>query len=455
MINELKIKNFKCVSELTFKFGTRINLLVGNNDTGKTTILQATRMAMSHYLQEMGVGYGEFLDFKDNDFRRMPPSVKKARWKKAQLHFDFPLFKGEIIGLPREKPVQKPSKGARGHPATDLKGNFPKGKSFQADYNGIPAPLLACYFINEGSGQPLVSAVKYKPGDPDRALGYNECLCTGHLTHFWLNRMLLTYKPGSSNTELTGVINTISAVFGRKGLDIFKGVRIDPKQNAVWFILSNGCESDYDSLSSGYRRMVDLVLDLSFRCMILNGGIHGLKATELTEGIVLIDDIDLHLNPKLQALILKTLVKSFPNLQMIISTHAPIIMSQVNARVDNSVHVIHRYGANDHTCCEYNMYGMNVSDIHELVMQTAGRGGEAAGDFNRLNDLYGANRIDEANTLLNELKAKYGENLLEIARIETMLMTFDEDIPGEGLDDDNLLDEYTFEILGRNRLLGN
>lgn len=89
-------------------------------------------------------------------------------------------------------------------------------------------------------------------------------------------------------------------------------------------ILTAGHEPfSFDALSSGYAAILDIVVDLMMR-MEKNAGKH----YDL-EGVVLIDEIETHLHLALQKNIMPILTGLFPNLQFIITTHSPFILSSV------------------------------------------------------------------------------------------------------------------------------
>lgn len=81
---------------------------------------------------------------------------------------------------------------------------------------------------------------------------------------------------------------------------------------------------DFNTLSSGYAAVFDIINDLIMRVE---------KKGDNTEGIVLIDEIETHLHLELQKEILPFLTKLYPNIQFIVSTHSPFILSSV----DNAV----------------------------------------------------------------------------------------------------------------------
>ena len=81
-------------------------------------------------------------------------------------------------------------------------------------------------------------------------------------------------------------------------------------------------------LSDGVRAMTAMAADLARRCCQLNPQF-GELAPSKTEGIVLIDEVDLHLHPQWQQRVLAGLTEVFPKVQFIVSTHSPQVLSTV------------------------------------------------------------------------------------------------------------------------------
>ena len=81
-------------------------------------------------------------------------------------------------------------------------------------------------------------------------------------------------------------------------------------------------------LSDGYKCTISLIADIAYRMAILNPQLLNKVLVE-TEGIILIDEVDLHLHPKWQKRILKDLMDIFPKVQFIVSTHAPEVINSV------------------------------------------------------------------------------------------------------------------------------
>lgn len=83
-----------------------------------------------------------------------------------------------------------------------------------------------------------------------------------------------------------------------------------------------------DQLSDGIRSVLAMVGDIAYRCVKLNP-LMGIEAAKKTNGIVLIDEVDMHLHPEWQQVILQQLQQAFPNIQFIVTTHSPQVLSTV------------------------------------------------------------------------------------------------------------------------------
>ena len=86
---------------------------------------------------------------------------------------------------------------------------------------------------------------------------------------------------------------------------------------------------DFNTMSSGYSAVFDIINDLIIRMEAKSG----LRTEFDMEGVVLVDEIETHLHLELQKEILPILTKLFPNIQFVITTHSPFILSSV----DNAV----------------------------------------------------------------------------------------------------------------------
>jgi len=92
------------------------------------------------------------------------------------------------------------------------------------------------------------------------------------------------------------------------------------------FIQKGGRPLFFDQLSDGERRLLSIVLDLARRMVILNPQ---LPDPTQAEGVLLIDEIELHLHPQWQRTVVDAMVAAFPQMQLLLSTHSPLVLSSV------------------------------------------------------------------------------------------------------------------------------
>ena len=166
--------------------------------------------------------------------------------------------------------------------------------------------------------------------------GYTDCLSSSSsfkgMVAWYENKWTETHDPRFS-TELSKTLALLTTV-----------------QKATRVVLepTGWCELDWDfekkslvvghrdygrlplsALSDGVRNMVALIADIARRCASLNPHLSE-DAAQLTPGVLLIDEVDMHLHPRWQQLIVGLLRTSFPALQMILSTHSPHVLSTVD-----------------------------------------------------------------------------------------------------------------------------
>lgn len=105
-----------------------------------------------------------------------------------------------------------------------------------------------------------------------------------------------------------------------------KALRFDTDRKEIVVIMrGRGKEMPFYNLCDGQRATLALVADLAIKCVTLNPHA-GAKAAATTPGVVLVDELDLHLHPKWQRRIVDDLKRTFPEVQFICSTHSPFLI---------------------------------------------------------------------------------------------------------------------------------
>ncbi len=153
-----------------------------------------------------------------------------------------------------------------------------------------------------------------------------------------------------------------------------------------------------DQLSDGEKNLIAMVGDIARRLAIGNPKT---KNPLKGEGIILIDEIDLHLHPCWQRLVIPKLLEVFPNCQFFISTHSPQVISHVKP---DSIFLLEQTeeGLNYRKTGE--TYGMSLDRVVELVMDDESRPNSVRDDLDKLFELVERKKLTEAKELVSSLK---------------------------------------------------
>lgn len=160
-------------------------------------------------------------------------------------------------------------------------------------------------------------------------------------------------------------------------------------------------------LSDGYKCTINLIADIAYRMAILNPQLLKDVLTE-TEGIVLIDEIDLHLHPSWQKRILGDLMGIFPKVQFIVTTHAPEVINSVKSDSIVILKDCSVFGAEDET------YGKDANTILREVMGISTRPEEIRVLFEQFYTLIDKSEWQKAEEIIEKLEYKIGNNDAEL-----------------------------------------
>ena len=433
-MNEIRLQNFRCYSDLTITFKSGINLLIGDNATGKTSVLLACKYVLSAF----------FSGFSDDNTKWISPGNQDFRIRNSEdillpelpIHILFQI--SDMIEYPDflhqvnlfESPdfftLTKNSKKNSRALTTGIReyknyAAWLMAGCFTESGQQMALPLFAAFSTEDIHASRKIDASRFKIYNHKPSFGYYECLEGNGFFPYWIKRLLVLQEGRENHPEIIIVRAAIRKALGTEGCDIINDMQVRPNQKKVYYILSDGREIEADYLSDGYRRLVNIVTDLAFRCALLNRGIYGENACSLTRGTVLIDEADLHLHPSLQAVVLKGLRLAFPRLQFIVSSHAPMLMSGVENNEENIVYKLDYSPAEGYGVTPVNTYGMDLSTLTDVVLGQVPRAADVDRKLSQLFDLIDEGKYQEAVGLLQQMRERYGENLPELAQAEAML----------------------------------
>ena len=176
----------------------------------------------------------------------------------------------------------------------------------------------------------------------------------------------------------------------------------DPVTQGPVVHFESGHAAPWSELSDGYHVFIALVADVARRAVMLNE-FDGPEAPKRVEGVVLIDEIDLHLHPRWQRTALPSLRDAFPRLQFIITTHSPQVLSSVENR--------HVRRLIDGRLQEYPVFveGRDTNAILREHMRTWDRSPEGTDELRALHDCIDQGPREEAEKLYEKLRARWGD----------------------------------------------
>ena len=164
----------------------------------------------------------------------------------------------------------------------------------------------------------------------------------------------------------------------RKALSIFIGDRFNNPHielKPLRFVMEETAENGQkrqlriEQMSDGYKIITAMVADIASRMAEANPD---MEDALRTPGIVLVDEIDLHLHPKWQRVIIDNLTKTFPNVQFVVTTHSPIIL--LGAMGEAQMIVLDNQEIKDVTSSSFSTYDVSqilLSDLFGLQSSRA------------------------------------------------------------------------------------
>ncbi|MGA2487396.1 MAG: AAA family ATPase [Roseiarcus sp.] len=158
---------------------------------------------------------------------------------------------------------------------------------------------------------------------------------------------------------------------------------------------------DFSNMSDGQRALVGMVAEIARRACLLNSSYLGERVLEETTGLVLIDELDLHLHPRWQRRVIGDLKRIFPKIQFFATTHSPQVISE--ARPEEIV-LLTPEGQKRPP----QSYGMDSNWVLECVMEAEGRDPTVAKEIAHLYDEIEDGKFEEARARIAKLRKEIG-----------------------------------------------
>ena len=200
----------------------------------------------------------------------------------------------------------------------------------------------------------------------------------------------------------------------RQAIEYFTGfekIHIERQDTPTMIVEKDGEELDVNQLSQGEKSLLALVGDIARRLAILNPS---LDDPLQGEGVVMIDEVDLHLHPKWQHDLIDKLVRTFPNVQFILTTHSPLIVSD---RADTLVYVLDSGNLQKID----NIYGEDANTLLNDIFYVPPRTPEVEETFNAIRRAISNKELDNADEQIQQIAKRLSPSNNELLKLRLML----------------------------------
>ncbi|MFN6165719.1 MAG: AAA family ATPase, partial [Pseudanabaena sp.] len=224
-----------------------------------------------------------------------------------------------------------------------------------------------------------------------------------------LENELIRDNPNYRDKQLESVRQAIYTF-----LPEFKDLRIRRRPELRMTVTKNDAELTINQLSDGEKNLLAMVGDLARRLAIANPD---MEKPEHGSGVVLIDEIELHLHPKWQRMVIPALLRTFPNCQFIITTHSPQVLGEVK---DGKIYRLANTQSGV-TAEIVRTYGRDSNRILEDEMGVPKRNQKIKDDLLNLFRLIDDGNLTQAKELQTSLKEEIGFDEPEFARADVLI----------------------------------
>lgn len=460
-LKKLHISNFRCFRDYTIEFAPGVTVLFGKNGSGKSTLIHAIHKALSFAFKNDKMGEGEitlssgFSSLKPNQYKKKEDIVRDEKSGfplpdiniHAEADFQNANLKWDMYALTSTFALQSSKyKTAYQQLMSKIKetGTFPVFAYFSDSF-----PHISTKASTLSKVQLSLRNLGYLGWDDETA--YSDLWIT-RLKKIWTMwdraKMNVRHEEAAlancDNFKASGIINEneycedvdlhrtrqeiakkdfdkynpeISSIreclvnFSKKlpGIDVLDVFVSVYEEDGLCLETKDGQNPPFEKLPAGYKRIFYMALDIAYRSYILNG-------TTDSEGIVVIDEIDLHLHPALEQVILQCFQETFPNIQFVVSTHSPLVLTGVETEGKPNV-ILHMVSDDTKPEVTHDIYGIDYNTGIEDVMGVESKNVELDYMVNLCAYMKKRNKIAQAENIMKRILDKFAKNRNEVEKM--------------------------------------
>lgn len=402
-LKNISLQNYKGIQNLSVEFKPGLNLLIGNNGAGKTSLLNAIAVALSNTLHLIPVS--SFAMIEQSDIHVTTSTMGDAT---SAQRYHTPVIIDTLIGIGDN--IYKSTLVKQVVSSTmKVEGNSIMHHIKTLVDENLPLPLLN--YQNSGRAGSTVFNAKTVFGmtlqqqRTARLSGYkntfNKELNIDDIL-LWCMQMELTALQKGKEVREYKLFKSIVSTFVQAIDNKAKNPKIYHSFEWGYLVYVDDCkETPFYNLSAGFQSILCTAIELAYRISVLNPELTSLKEQE---GIVLIDEIEMHLHPAWQWKILDALKNTFPKVQFIVATHSPIILSSAK---DASLFLMKSV---DEIISLENAFGYKINDVLELRQGTKDMPEEVSAYYDEAEKLLNAYDKKGLLKLQESIETAYGKD---------------------------------------------
>jgi predicted ATP-binding protein involved in virulence len=409
-ILNFELVNFRGIKRMSLDFVARTSALVGVNGVGKSAVLDALAIALSQLTARINAQPAKARGMSPDDIRVGAEYTRLT----VTTDLDEPKPITWAIALNRKAGKHPPE---RSSDFEGLKGpaSLLEMRLVYHEMHNEPVNLpLAVYYDVHRAVLDVPLRVREKLSNVPReayidVLGHGGTDFRGFFTWF-RNREddeneKIRDNPNYRDRDLSAVRRAVEQ------FTQFSDLRIRRKPALRMTVNKAGTELNVMQLSDGEKCMLALVGDLARRLSLLNT-----KGDDPLEGngVVLIDEIDLHLHPRWQRTVVASLERTFPNCQFIVTTHSPQVIGELPAE---SVMLLKNGAFIGHP---ERSLGLKSGDVLEEFMEGLSRNATVHEELTAIRRAIDDEELAQAQSLIAGLRQRVG-NIPDVLEAQSAL----------------------------------
>lgn len=339
-LKSIEVLNYRRFRENTFELNPNMNIFIGKNAAGKTTVLEAVTVALGAYLAAFkeyvpsrfvkNISESDVLRKSVRNIKNLPISatIKQfpcevgchLQWNDKIVHYKRKLEKEggrtKFIGKnPMREKVLEWEQEIKAADGSDENEIFP-----------LILYLSSARLWNENRTDEMDKL-------PSRTDAYQRCLDKRRSSQSAFEYIKLLGNLAAEENEglpypSYEIIMGAVAYSVQEELEEGQKVLYSSRFGEIAIKNADGTVIEFSALSDGYRNVIKIITDIATRMCMLNPYL-GKEVLKKTPGVVVIDELDLSLHPTWQKRIVRILKELFPKVQFICATHSPFIIQSL------------------------------------------------------------------------------------------------------------------------------